>query len=419
MYHRVAVRIAIVAIALFNASPLLAAQPLTLAQALQRAAESHPDLQGFSAERSGEEAGRKLAGRLPSADVSLLLEDAMGSGVRTGLRNAQWTLSLSQALEIGGQRGARLDLAQARIVALGAEQEQRRRDAMAEVTQRFIEALVDAQRFRLAEQQVELAQKALDAAHTRVQAARAPVAEGARAQAALSQAVLRREHAEHEELAARVALAVSMGVREPDFGELQANLFYLPAVRSLESLQAQLEQSPAAQARLAEVAVHAAEQRAALMSAGFRPNVSGGIRRYDDVGDYGFTFGLSLPIGQGRRARDESEIAASRLVSSQAQNRSALLRAHELLYERYQELGHAREAMRLFDTQIVPALDEALKQTQYAYDRGRYGFLELSQVLQERAAAQRERLDTAAHFHTLIADLERITGANLIEESTP
>lgn len=419
MVHPVVRRIAtFVAMALI-APRLLAAEPLTLGEALNRASISHPDLQGFGAENAGIAAQRALSGRGPMPEVGLLLEDAFGGGSRSGLDSAQWTLSYSQALELGEQRAARLGFTEAKAAALTANQAQRRRDALAEVTQRFIEAAADHQRLQLAEQQVELAQKALDAARARVESARAPVAEQSRARAALAQATLKREHAEHEEISARVALAVSLGSRDPDFGELQAQLFVLPPVRPLSEARERLQRSPAAQARLAEAAVFEAEKRAALAAAGFRPTLTGGVRRYEQGDDVGFVLGFSLPLGATRRARDEADIAAARFTQSEAEGRSALLRAEDLLFDRYQELGHAREALRLLDGEVLPSLDEALKQTQYAYDRGRYGYLELSQVLTERAAALSERLDTATHYHSLLAELERITGESLIDRNMP
>lgn len=419
MYYRLWCS-AVASAALLFAVPSLAANPLTLSEALRRASVSHPDLQGFNAELSGAQASRTLAGRSPTPEAGLLLEDALGSGDRTGVDGAQWTLSFTQAFELGQQRSGRLGLAEAQANALSARQIQRRRDALAEVTQRFIEAAVDNQRLKLAESEVALAERTLESAKTRVTAARAPIAERSRAQAALSQATLEREHAEHEELSARVALAVSLGIREPDFGELQARLFELPRVHSLEQLRERLQRSPEAQTRLAEAAVFEAERRTALASAGLRPTLTGGVRRYgagnDDVG---FIMGFTVPLFANRRAVDEASLAAARLEQSQAEDRGALLRAEELLFERYQELNHAREAMRLLETEVLPAREEALQQTQYAYDRGRYGYLELSQALQERAAAQRDRLDTAARFHSLLAELERISGESLVQGSIP
>lgn len=416
-YVRAAWRTALASASLLLFLPLYAAEPLTLSDALRRAAVSHPDLQGFNAEHEAVKVHRSLATRSPNPEVGLLLEDAFGSGQRSGVKSAQWTLSFTQALELDGQRSGRLDVVDAQGAALILKQEQRRRDSLAEVTQRFIEAAVDRQRVVLAEKSFELAGRALESARSRVEAARAPIAERARARAALAQAVLEREHAEHEELSARVTLAVALGLREPDFGELQASFYDLPAIKPLEELRERLHNSPAAQARMAEAKVHEAEQRAALASAGLKPALTGGVRRYgsgDSNSGVGFVVGVSLPLFAGRAAGDQADAAAARYQQSEAENRGALLRADELLFEKYQELNHAREALRLLETEVLPAREEALQQTQYAYERGRYGYLELSQVLQERAAALRERADTAARFHSLLAELERITGETLV-----
>lgn len=417
----VAVSLLLVSTAQAAETPALpVAEALTLREALRRAALAHPDLQGFAAEREGLAANKALASRSPTPEVGLLLEDAFGTGNRKALDGAQWTLSFTQALELGEQRAGRLALADARSDALSAAQAQQRRDAYAEVAQRFIEAAADDQRRLLAEEQVELAQQAFEAAQARVRAARAPLAEQSRARAALAQATLEREHAEHEELSARVALAVSLGLPEPDFGALQARLFDLPPVRPLDELRESLKRSPAAQARLAEAAVFEAERRAALASAGLKPTFTGGLRRYDAGNDdVSLMIGVSVPLFARRKAGDEAAIASAQLAKSDAENRAALLRAEELLYDRYQELGHAREALRLLDTEVLPARDEALAQTQYAFERGRYGYQELALALQERASAQRERLDTAAHYHALLAELERLTGERLIEGNQP
>lgn len=414
--------LAAIAAACLQSSFALAAEPLTLAAALRRAESTHPDLQGFAAETAGADRRRALAGYGSNPEIGLLVEDAFGTGSRSGFDSAQATLSYSQALELGGQRAGRLALDRAQRTALDARQTQRRRDALVEVTQRFIEAAADRERVRLAEQQAELAQKTLDAATRRVRAARAPLAEASRARAALAQATLQREHAEHEEQSARVALAVTFGNAHPDFGELQADLYALPALRGLPELRAALAASPEAQARIAEAAVHEAERQSALAAAGWKPTLTGGLRRYQEDDGFALVAGISLPFGSQRRARDEAGVAEARRRQGEAENRAAGLRAEELLFDRYQELIHAREALRLLEAEVLPALDEALEQTQYAYDRGRYGYLELSEVLRERATAQRERLDTAAHYHSLLAELERLTGepltAALVESRT-
>lgn len=412
-------RSAAIVAAMVLAMPGHAGESLTLAEALQRAAESHPDLQGFVAERDELAAQRDLAGHRPVPELGLLLEDAVGTGDRSGLDAAQWTLSYSQALEQSGYREARIAVSDARASALAAQHTQRRLDALAEVTQRFIEAAASAQRLQQAEQQLGLARQALEAVHKRVAAARAPAADEARAQAALAQARLQREHAQHERQTARVALAVSLGVAEPDFGELHAELLELPPLRTFEELRRGVEQSPAARARLAGIAALEAEQRAALKSGDLRPTLSGGLRGYEQGNDIGFVLGVTLPLGTPARARDLAGVSAAQIAQGAAEHDAALLRTHERLYAHYQELQHARTALELMTGEVLPALERALAQTRAAYEQGRYGYLELAQVQHDHAAARREQLDAAVRYHSLLAELERLSGEDLIERRTP
>src|ERR1700738_1602752 len=92
-----------------------ALRPISLAQALQRALAANPRL--TAAERDiGIAAGLKVqAGALPNPDLSIELDNALGSGPYKGLRSAETTLQLSQLVELGGKREARLAAGEAGI----------------------------------------------------------------------------------------------------------------------------------------------------------------------------------------------------------------------------------------------------------------------------------------------------------------
>lgn len=408
----------VVALALAQACPLWAAEPLTLTEALQRALTGHPDLQGFDAERVAMRHQREMAGLGPSPEIGVHLEDALGSGEHRGLRRAQSTLSYARAVELGGQRDARLALVAARRDALGAGQIERQRRALLDVAQCFATAVAERERSILADEHVVLAQRSLAAVAARVTAARAPAAELSRARATLARATLEQEHARHLEQSARLALAVALGQPSPEFGELQAELYQLPALRALADLRGGLADNPAAQERLAKAAVHDAERRAALSAAGMQPTFSAGLRHYAEDGDVALVAGVSLPIGRSGRAESEARLAAAQLGISQAEHRAASLRAEQQLVDLYQEIVHAQDAMTLFDGELLPALAQALAEAQDAYASGRYGYLELADALKDYAAARAERLDTAARYHLLLAQLEYLAGDAVLASSS-
>src|ERR1700730_15166510 len=85
-----------------------APRSISLAQALQRALAANPRL--TAAERDiGIATGLKIqAGALRNPDLSFELDNALGSGPFKGLQAAETTLQLSQLVELGGKREARL-----------------------------------------------------------------------------------------------------------------------------------------------------------------------------------------------------------------------------------------------------------------------------------------------------------------------
>lgn len=88
---------------------------ISLVQALQRALAANPRL--TAAERDIGIAGglRIQAGALPNPEVEFELDNAFGSGPYKGLRSAETKLQLSQLVELGGKREARIAAGEAGV----------------------------------------------------------------------------------------------------------------------------------------------------------------------------------------------------------------------------------------------------------------------------------------------------------------
>ncbi len=80
------------------------AQPLTLDSALQTAFANNPDLAAAQWEIDIAEGGRQQAGLIPNPVASWDAEDTRRDSRTTSIK-------LSQTLELGGKRGARIEVA--------------------------------------------------------------------------------------------------------------------------------------------------------------------------------------------------------------------------------------------------------------------------------------------------------------------
>jgi outer membrane protein, heavy metal efflux system len=81
---------------------------LTLPQALQRALAANPKLTAAERELGIATCRRIQAGAIPNPELSFELDDAFGTKEYRGTERAETTLQLSQLIELGGKRDARV-----------------------------------------------------------------------------------------------------------------------------------------------------------------------------------------------------------------------------------------------------------------------------------------------------------------------
>lgn len=388
-------------------------EPLRLATAIKRALAQQPELRGFAFELRAQEARISEAALRQPTQLEALVEDAGGTGERRGIDAAQATLSLSHVIELGGKRDGRVAVAEATRARMQTEQAARQLDVAAEVARRFVETLHEQEQLRIAHDALALAEQTREAAGRRVKAALAPAAEAARAEVRLAQAKLDLEHAEHERESSRRFLAAAMGERDVRFGDTIGDLFTLSAVSPLDDLLERIEASPDFLRFADEARVRDAEIRLAELKR--RPDLRTqiGLRRYEEGDDIGLVAGFSLPLQSSRRAQSGIDMARADRARTDTEREAAFLKAQAQLLAQYRELEHSRQEARALRDTIVPQLENALQRTEYAYQRGRYSYLEWTDAQRELLDARRRASDVAAAFHTLLIEIERLTGQTL------
>lgn len=395
--------------------PAFADGPLTLPAAIARASASHPELAELALETNAREAELRSASLRPAPEVDLLVEDVAGSGTREGLEAAQTTLSLSQLFELGGKRAGRQAVAEARVAQLRTDQTVRQLDVAAAIARSFVAVLTRQERVTAAHEAVDLSRRVRMAVDERVKAAAAPEAETSRAAVAGAEADLSLEDALHTLETARFELAAAMGDEAPAFDSVAGELFRLPASSSFDALMARLEASPDLarfldEERLRDAEIRLAERRRSLDLRGTL-----GVRRFEEGDDTALVAGISVPLFAGRQAAPAVTAAQAQRDRVAPLRAAALLKARARLHAHYQEMEHARHVVTTLREQVLPQLDKALEQTEYAYRRGRYSYLEWSEAQRRRLEARSRLIDAASDFHLNLIEIERLTGQSLIE----
>ena len=386
---------------------------LTLAQAVAAALAQNPDLQSAGYELLAAAGRVAQAGLRPNPEVAVSLENFAGSGFAQGTRILESTLSLSQVVELGAKRSRRVDVARFGQDAVTLERDARQLDVLAEVTRRFVQVVAKQEQLALTRRATELTEKILASITVRVKAARSPEVEQNRASIALSRARLEVQRAEYELQTSRRMLAAMWGSTDPAYDAAQADLYAIPPLDSFDALERRLRGNPDFLRFATESRLREAELRLAQAQATPSVTVGAGLRRFQENGYAALVFSFSMPLPLFDRNQGAIREAEAKRAQVQTNERAAYIRAHTALFELYQEVELTRAEAQTLRGQVIPQAEQALEQTEYGYQRGRFSYLEMANAQHELIELQRAAIEAAANHHRLATEIERLTGEPL------
>jgi cobalt-zinc-cadmium efflux system outer membrane protein len=394
-----------------GASKSRAADDLTLGRALERAVAANPSLAALAAEAEAARARATRESLPPPMILGADVENVAGGGELRGFDNAESTLRISRTFELGGKRAGRRALGDAEIAQAGHALHSAALELRALTTERFIDVVADQERLALATEHLALAQRTRIEVARVVELARNPETDLHAAEIALADAELDVAQAAHELGAARVSLAMTWGERQPEFNHAVMALDTLPEIEAFEALVARLPASASLLTLKLETDVAAARERLAASEAKPDLTVNLGVRRLEAFDDQALVAGVSLPLGSGSRAR--LAMAESRALSNAMARRREAQEAetYRQLFKRHRELSHARAEFRVLTDSMIPKAEQALALATRGFEMGRFPFATLSQAQQSLFELRRRRIDTAARFQALIADMQRLVAA--------
>ncbi|ROO24141.1 TolC family protein [Salinisphaera japonica] len=389
------------------------ARPLTFSDAISRALDRNPGLRVFAYRQRALGGRRDTAALRPAPELQFELQDFGGTGSARGFDRAEATLALSQVIELGGKRDARVGVVDARQRAVAIQEKAQELDVLAAVARRFYAVAAADERLAVAKRASELARDAMTGVNRRVNAARAPRAEAARAKAALARAQLNRANAERELEIARLRLAALWNMPEPDFKKVRADLYAVGAPGDFDVLAERIQANPDFLQFTAESRIRQAELRLAQSQAHSNIRLRAGVKRLEDTGDTALIFGASVPLFSASRAQGAIAEAEARGEAVGAERRAMLLDTRARLFSLYQARAQAIETVATLQDQIIPQQEQALSEIRRGYDRGRYSYLERVTARGELIDAERALIDAAERAHRLRADIESLTAEPL------
>jgi len=404
-----------------------AGSEVSLGGILAFADQRSPILTVARSTRSRAEAARVAASILLPTNP----EVSVAAGPRFGISGTgvDVDVTLMQQIQIAGERGLRIDAADALRDLTDAEIEQMRWAVHCDVHAAFHRALVEQERARLAERVVTFQQEVLRVVERQISAGEAaPLAlRLAQAEVAQSQQVL--VASQQSFLASRIRLAQLSGwpVATPPMpaGVVDSPRDPPPLDRLSAVARERLPSLRAGAARIRE-----AEARSTLADREAWPRPSLGLqyRREGNPtseGAYDIVMGVvSIPIpsfqlNQGERARARADVT---VAEAELDASRRLLEGQ--IAEARSEVVAAAARTRAYGTEILPRFEENLTLLRRSFELGEIDILALSTGRERFLRIQSDALGAQQDYFVALAGLERVVGVDLWrddhhEESTP
>lgn len=386
----------------------------TLPEALENAFARSPALRARHAALREAEGGLLGAKTYPyNPDVELEVADRRGPEGSTIDRG----LSLSQEVELGGQRRHRVAVASEELGATEASLLREKRLLAFHVESAFAEAVRARELLSVAETDAALAQEVLDFSRRRLERGATTQIEVNLAQASAGRAERGVERARAAYASARGRLAELAGLdpstppeplgdlafpqdEPPPLAELLEDAF-----KNRGDLKSGLRMEQAAEAA---VRLALAERRPNLLVGGF-------VEREESTDDiFGVTIGVSLPLFQ----RNQGRIAERRAARERLRHEQDALRlaVEQQVTTALYDFRAARSAAEHLRDQVLGTLEENVDLLQKSFEAGRIGATEVVTLRREFVASRREYVEALADAALARAALDLATGRTALPQ---
>ncbi|MFK0310946.1 TolC family protein [Pseudomonas sp. NPDC090233] len=380
-----------------------AEQGPSLPEALAAAFANNPELAAAGREIGIAEGERRQAGLIPNPELSWEVEDTRRDTSTT-------TVTLSQPLELGGKRGARIAVAGSGQAIAQLELERQRNALRADVVQAFHAALRAQTAVELAQQSQALTERGLRVAQGRVSAGQSSPVEATRAQVQLAQAQAEVRRAQTQQTVAYQALARLTGSPLATFNQLPATELSPGAAPDTDSLLDKVEQT--ADWRLAAAQIERGEASLGSEKAQRIPNltVSVGSQYSREDRERVNVVGLSMPLPLFDRNQGNVLAAARRADQARDLRNAVELRLRSETRSAVSQWRTAMQEVDAYDRAILPSAQQAVDTATRGFEMGKFAFLDVLDAQRTLIEARGLYLDALATATNARAQVERLYG---------
>lgn len=382
-------------------------------QAVDLALSQAPILRSAAAGVTAARGDRLQAGLRPNPELGVTGENLAGTRAYTGTRSLETTVSLSQRLEVGGQRQARISAANNAVALTGLDAQAVRLDLIREVLRALSGAVAAGRNIEIARERVRLAGEVLRATQARVEGGREPFVQQRRAEVARETAVVALDRAQRDADVASRTLATLLAISRVEVAATRATWFDDLGPEPVSARNGTAMPADQLDRTRLDALITLRQRELELQRRNAIPDVSvnAGVRRFREAGgDTALVLGLSVPLPVFDRNQGNIMRAGAEVTRAQADAERGRLYLDASLAEAERRLDQVWRAANSLRRTVLPAALEAAGFARSGYTEGKFSLLEVLDA-QRVLSDVREQLNAALlEVQQVRADIGRLRG---------
>jgi cobalt-zinc-cadmium efflux system outer membrane protein len=403
-----------------NGSPGLAPTsvelPLTLEQAWQLAEQSNPALNSARANLATAEGQLADAQGLLWNNPQIAAERVRHTVPDPGLGDRtqrEWSVGLTQTLEIAGQQGYRRTAAEQELAALRESIEEARRQLRAEVEQKFVRVVSLQLRAEMETGLVDLIKNNSAVTRKRFDAGEDTKLDANLAEVELGRASNQLEIVAEQLIQARADLATLLQLPAEKLPTVKGSLAVKPELPyTVDQLLAAA--ASRAQLRALDYREQAARNRLGLERAAVYPDITVGLSSAregpGDAREKLVGLSVSIPLPLFRRNAAGIGKASSELTQAEIEKQAAARDTRARVLTLWQKLDSLRQRVRRMDQSVLQRLEENQRLSTAAYRAGEISLVQMLLATRQVLDTRREVLEAMTDFALTRSELEQSAG---------
>jgi cobalt-zinc-cadmium efflux system outer membrane protein len=384
----------------------LAAQDHSLADALALTLLNNPELSSFNYDIRSTDARLLQAGMRPNPILDVGTENIDAP------KFVQTTFLLSQLIELGGKRNARLQFARAERDRAFLDYEVKKRQLFVDTTLLFIDVLLNQERVVFLDENLKMLQEFSLIVEKRLQAGKASIIEEANFKVLLTTALIDLKNAQNDLKNSKNKLAAQWGGTDDRYAAL-GNLDWTPEIFSLEQIGGLIQSHPQVTRSQLEGNLRAA--RIAMQRSLAYPDVSlrGGPRYLNEANKWVWVVGITIPIPIHDRNQGRIWESSEDFAKLEKEKEALWVKLLTELNTSYATLQATMSELTLLKEIALPATQKAYDFSFKGYELARYNYLELIETERAHRTSKMRYLQALGEYNKAVAILEGLTGSRI------